>query len=457
MQLESLILHLQEKLNEHRSNAQKPQANPLQMGTYYLNLEADYTFRQLEQVISQLKGSSGTYNGKTEITSDHVNIIIAFFAKRWERIKNTDAIYSIDLFSSANKLCRELANYLSVQLRKLSGEKNENALLMPTVKSWRNPGHASSDMSVISPHRFLPTDDNLYCIELLHSTESLGLSGQLVLSHREHGNKFRELTSRPRDKENGPEVYEFDRVYNHSKLVTEYYNKVKPMLRNLDANKKNIEALKIQLRDALMRDDYVKYSNTITASYGIPGEDLLKANLLKEIKNGLFADREQLFDYMAGKVPPPEWYEFLKKFELDKPEEFEKFRALICENDSIKTIVRSTAMLNQTYSHDMAAALCKAVAYINIREPLGKYSTLSGWFAGDSLEAKRPAIDAIIQGITENRHKGDWDNYASHHSASVARAMGRGKVGSIFAQVKEIEARKQATDKASNKPARLGT
>lgn len=471
MQLESLILHLQEKLNEHRSNAQKPQAcDLLQRGTYYLNLEADYTFRELERVIAQLKGSSGTYNGKTEITADHVNIIIAFLAKRWERIKSTDAIYSIAVTNSANLMCRELANYLSKQLRKLSGEKNENALLMPTVKNWRNPGHASSDMSVISPHRFQLTDDNLYCIELMHPAESLGSGGQLVLSHREHGNNYRELTSRPKDKKHGSEVYEFDRIYNHSKLVTEYYKKVEPMLRNVESNKKTIEAMKIQLRDALMRDDYIKYSNTITSTYGIQGEDLLKANLLKEIKNGLFADREQLFDYMAGKVLQSDWYEFLKKFGIEKPvgvdensdeykkfnDEFEKFRALICEKDTIKSLVRSKTMLNQHYQHDMAAALCKAVTYINIREPLGQYSSIGGWFAGDPLDAKRSAIEAIILGITENRHKGDWDSYASRHAAPVARAMGRGKVGYIFEQVKDIEARKQATDKASNKPARLG-
>jgi len=98
----------------------------------------------------------------------------------------------------------------------------------------------------------------------------------------------------------------------------------------------------------------------------------------------------------------------------------------------------------------MAAELCKAVTYINIREPEGEH-----WL-GDSLASKKEAINAIKKGITENAHKGDWDQYASHHAAPVARAMGRGKVGSIFNQVKEIEARKQAADKAVNKPARLG-
>ncbi len=465
MQLESLILHLQEKLREHRSNALKPQAcDLLQRETYYLNLEADYTFRQLEQVIAQLKGDPRTYNGKTEITADHIKHLTSFLAARWDRIKSTDAIYSIAVTSSANLLCRELANYLSKQLRKLSGEKNENALLMPTVKVWKNPGHRSSDMSVISPHRFQLTDDNLYCIEILHSIESLGSYGQLVLFNREHGNTKRELTSKPRDKQNGPEITEFDRVFNHSQLVKDYYTSITPMLRNPESNRKNIDAMNIKLLDALMRDDYVKSSNTIRATYGIRGEDLLKANLLKEVKNGLFADREQLFDYMAGKVEKSEWYEFLKKFGIEIPvgvdknseeykrfiKESEKFCALICEHDNIKTVVRSTAMLNQTYLHDMAVELCKAVAYINIREPEGEH-----WL-GDSLASKKAAIDAIIKGITENAHKGDWEGYASHHAAPVARAIGRGKVGSIFTQVKDVEARKQAVDKPASKPARLG-
>lgn len=454
MQLESLILHLQEKLNEHRSNAQKPQAVDLQRRTYYLNLEADYTFRQLEKVIAELKGNSATYNGKTEITADHVKIITKFLAARWDRIKGTDAIYSISVLNSANVLCRELANYLSVQLRKLSGEKNENALLMPTIKSWKNPGHRSADMSVMSPHRFLPTDDNLYCMQILHARETLG-SNDIELWNRENSEHHRKLTPA-----------EFKRVYNHSMPVKKYYDEVKALLQRYHQStcQKDIDAANVKLQDDLMRDDYIKNMSTITATYGIPGEDLLKENLLKEIKNGLFADREQLFDYMAGKVEQSKWYDFLKKFGIEKPvsadkqevnEEFEKFRALICEGEDIKTTLRSTSMYNQNYLHDMSVVLCKAITYINIREPQGEAGFISSLLGGDKLSAKRQAIDEIKHAVLDNRHKGDWDDYASRHAPDVTRAMTRGKVGYIFAQAKEIEARKLA-EKSVNKPARLG-
>ncbi|HTM63490.1 MAG TPA: hypothetical protein VL360_03195 [Gammaproteobacteria bacterium] len=433
MKLKSLIEHLQDKLDEHEVNSVKPDAySPNQRETYFNNLEADYTFRIYRSIVGQFKKE----DGEKEISADHIKILTDSLKNRWSRIKSSDASYSIEATSSVNYFCRQLASYLVTQHQSFIGHTSANKLLMPTVKRWRNPGSDATDLSNAWPHRFVLDDKNEHVYELGHLYEDLR-SSKLVLSYKiRSGSKETQLLSDAEQR----------RVMNHSQLVKDYYEKVKPLLKYRDdKNEKKITALKFSLRDELLDNGYVKNSNTIKEAYGSAGQDLLKKNLLEDVDN-LFADREQLLDYMSGKLMRTEWKEFLNRFSKDG------LRKVFCGGSTVEATVISDDMKKGVLMHDLAADYCKVRVYWDDRKPKGKFATTKGRFFGgakdDDIEL---AVIEYENGLTVDRDAiKDWKKYVESKDPKIAELM-RGERWSIRYYInKSIETTVEKNAKPEN-------
>src|SRR3990167_11504330 len=272
MKLSVLIGLLESNLQKHKEHAPTPQASNLaQRETYFINLETQLKLRQMEAVIGQLK----QFESDADITANHTKIITDFLKMRWDRIKNTNAIYSIELNSQSNELCMKIAVFLAKYLSQLVDGKNHFALMMPTVKSWSSSRTGLHDIDTKYPHNFLITHDNQFCIEIGYLKEALK-GGNLVLSHKEGGNE-RQLSDA-----------EVSRVREHSKVVSDYYEALTKLLRQVGHNGNTIADKKLVLRDALSKSDYGKHG--IGSTYKEKGQDLLRNNLLQHV-NELFATK----------------------------------------------------------------------------------------------------------------------------------------------------------------------
>ncbi len=420
MKLAVLIGYLQSKLEEQKAQAVLPQTG--QRDEYFINLEAQLTFKEFQSVIDQLTACGV----EKEMTVDHAKILADFLEKRWERIKSTDAIYNIALRSPANLLCRQAAKFLADE-KELVKNKNYLALLMPTVKSWRN-ARSGHELANLYMHNFLLTDDNQYPIEVGYSIESLKDS-RLAISHQE-GNSGVRLTAS-----------EADRVMNHSTPVIRYYETIKKLLRNVDGNQDQLNKEKLKLREALSNESYER--NTIHCSYGNAGHNLLKANLLKRV-NDLFANREQLFDFMSsGIIHESKWKEFLSG--LSSP----VLAKLINNGSSLEYTVQSDALYSGSDKHDRAVLFCLACAYWRERETKGNYTSISGYFFGFDKNTKKNAVDVITEFLTSDKSLGEWKAYVQEKHKELSGAINDGTVGHISKHIEAIEEKKLALQKQS--------
>ena len=434
MKLLLLIESFKDGLQKQREQAKQPSAqDATQRDTYYFHLETQLTFTEFQTVINQLIA----FGADTEMTADHLKIVTDFFEKRWDRIKNTDAIYNIAIQNPANQLCLEAADFVFkhktnefVQDEKW---KNHLALLMPTVKSWRDY-RSKDDLSRLLLHNFILSDDNQHCIRVAYLVDKIDNRGNLLLS-QEVGESERKVI--------GPERA---RVLGHSAPVRAYYNNMKRLLKDPEANKKTIEREKNTIRTQLKDDNYAKHS--IDATYGEAGYALLESNLLKSV-NELFITREQLFDYMSStRVKQKDWKSFVSSIND------EALVKLINNGTSLKYTVQSEAMYNGHQNHDRAVLFCLAEAYWRERAKHGEYIGWTGRVFGYAKSVKQGAID-VIQGFLIGGQKlGEWEKFVEDNHKALSGAIKDGTVGYISAHIKAIEDKQKVAsqDVVDNKP-----
>jgi len=430
MKLAVFIGYLQSKLEEQMTRAVSPQTS--QRDEYFINLEVQLTFREFQSAIDQLK----VFGTDKEMTADHAKILTDFLEKRWERIKSTDAMYNISLKSPANLLCRQAARFLADE-KDLVKNKIYLALLMPTVKSWRNArtGHEYASLYM---HNFLLTDDNQYPIEIGYLVEDIK-ENRLSISHKEGDAGVRLSPS------------EAERVMSHTTAIIQYYAAMKKLLRNKDYNQEEISATKLQIREVLSTEAYDR--NTIRSSYGNAGYNLLKANLLKRVDD-LFENREQLFDLLSSSgIPETKWKDFLATISTPV------LAKLINNGSSLEYTVQSNALYSGSDKHDKAVLFCLACAYWRERDQKGNYTSLSGYFFGFNKLTKKNAVDVIIDFLTSDKRIGEWKSYVEEKHKELSGAINDGTVGHISRHIEAIEEKKQALQSqavASLKPA-MGT
>lgn len=428
MKLAVFIGFLEGKLKEQKELAVSPLTS--QRDEYLINMEVQLTFKELQSTIDQLRASGED----KEMTADHAKIFTDFLEKRWERIKNTDAIYNIALRNSpANLLCRQAALFLAGE-KALVKNKNYLALLMPTVKSWRNArtGHEYANLYM---HNFLLTDDNHYPIEIGYLVEDIK-ENRLSISHKE-GEAGVRLT-----------VSEAERVMNHTSAVSAYYASMKKLLRNKDYNQDEISSIKLKLRESLSTEDYER--NTIRSTYGNAGYSLLKSNLFKRVDD-LFLNREQLFDLLSSSImPEAKWKEFVAS--ISSP----VLAKLINNGSSLEYTVQSDALYSGDDKHDKAVLFCLACAYWRERDQKGNYTSISGFLFGYDKVTKKNAVDVIIDFLVSDKPIGEWKSFVGLNHKDLSGAINDGTVGHISKHIEAIEEKKRALQNqavATNKPA----
>lgn len=421
MKLSVLIGLLESNLQKHKEHSPAPQAgNVAQRETYYIYLETQLTLRQMQAVIDQLK----QFGGDTDITSTHTKLITDFLKTRWDRVKNTNAIYSIELQSRGNLVCIEAAEFLAKHLKDVVGNRSHFALLMPTVKSWRSSRVGIHDIDMKYLHNFLLTDDNRYCIEIGFLKESLK-NGKLVLSHKEDGTE-RSLSEK-----------EIRRVCEHSKVVEEYYQAIKPLLRDAKYHNTEIGNKKLDLRDALSKPDYAKYG--LGSTYGVEGQELLRANLLQNVDE-LFATSDQLYDYMAEKSKPSEWDRFLNSLST------EALSALVKNGGSLKDAVKSANTSNHQEHYVRAAAFCLVETYLRERQKQGLFTSYPAYIHRQAYD--KPTKEHAVQAIKEflvNKPLAGWDEFVKSQDELLAGAIKDGTVGSIGGLIQSFNLDRQSS------------
>ena len=428
MELGILVGHIRGELAKHKKLMIEPQSSHGK--EYYADLETQKTFSELGLVVKQLEA----FNPSQEATLDHVKIITDFFEKRWERIKGTDSIINFRPDSSANVLCVYIAKYLSEQ-RDLVMQRNYMALLQPTIKVWHNDA-SHTDLWTLYPHNYLPTDDNESCIQMGYVDLSMDEDNDGLVMSYVVGTERRYLSNE-----------EADRVYNHSPLISDYYDLMKRHHQKQDNSRKTQEAIqrtRDQMVKALRDEQYGKRS--VQSSYGAAGLALLRANLLKDVNN-LFETREQLFDFMSAELKPEEWKGFLAKMDDNQ-----KLIQLILRGESIDAALGSHTLFKSSDQYNKVVSVCLLEAYWRGRNAGSEYNSYIGSFLkwpkgvkGNAVDKIRKAIIGLTDPACEDKkfllagNNTDVEaNSFTQDERDLLAAMKDGDVGKIYKRVCEL-------------------
>lgn len=413
MELVLLVKQIRAHLNDYKKLLITPHSS--QGKSYAHNWEAQLSFDMLESAIKQLEAE----NQEQEVTPQHVKIITDFFENRWNNlIINTPVIYTSDAKSPINACCILIAKYLAEQT-KLVAPKNYLNLLMPTLISCYSES-SRYDLSTKYLHTFIPSGNNQFLIEIAHVYDHANLRNNLVLGVALNGKEV-ELTAS-----------EVERVRKHSQATVRYYDAF--LSKKSDRAERLKEANELLL--TVLRDE--NYGGLkVEYSYGEEGEALLLARLLNHV-NKLFKTREQLVDYIAGKLDRSEWLGFIDK--IDKKVLIQLF-TIAGKNifESITEIIHTPSTFTQINIYNRAVLFCLIEAYWCDRKDKGEHTSISGRFFGWPKSVKEPAKNALLGYLIDDGKSGaDLLLALDTLTTSLAGAMKEGTLGAIYLKMCEV-------------------
>lgn len=263
-----------------------------------------------------------------------------FLSKRWQGIKNTDAIFSHNPQTLANRayfiFAQELAKHLNI---------NSYALLMPTVGAIIH--HMSREnLNDFKFQEFILGDDGTP-IEVAACLENALKKRTTDLYHTSNYQK--------------PLSYQEQmRIVYHSKLVKDYYDLIKQSaITNSSVSPQVIQ----NFNDAIRNDNY-----QVTASYGTEGLQRLSKYILTMLKN-----KNEFIKTMMKYVPMKKWQEFLDQFSTDD------LMKIILDDDSWIIAMQKKENYNGDQIHDKAVLFCFAEIYWRQQSLDKKYFTPINW------------------------------------------------------------------------------
>lgn len=407
------------------------------------DLEAQLTFTLLEKILVQLEKSGLD----REATADDVKLILDLMHDRWkERIMNTDVIYPIAIRNPANVLLSGIAKFIAAQpvfLPEGYIEENHLALLMTTVKYWRE-FRSQINIWKLYPHCYLPSDDNsfLICVENVRGEWDAKID------------KLR-LYVRLQDSERELSVDEAQRLHDHSLVMSKYYDK------HIELNKKQIAlntekkrgadtsvlSMKEKQIERMRQDELLLRSEMViacrdqdfskqkvTTSYGEKGLRLLEDNLYKYI-NDLFRTREQLFEYMNERVPRNEWNAFLNRFDMKVLQQLMSPKSLTVDDVVNDSTLFSTDNITK-YGRIVCYCATKIYWCDRVKQP--HYTSYTGNLFGSDKDDKGRAAQILLNAL-ETQEKIDVESLPPNNSEpNVAFAMTRHTLGAIYKRMCEV-------------------
>lgn len=407
MELRSLVSDIKDKVNKLRESVRKPVVGKYD-ANFDCDLEAQKTFNEIDAIISELE----SFDQNQKVTTNHAKILTDFLAKRWGRIKNTDLIYPINSEHCVSELCIYIAKYLELH-QELTTAPNYLAMLMPGFNSWHND-LSHTDLSTLFLHAFIPNDQNTLCFQI----------GYLDLNMDELTNTQLEMNMMVGDVRVKLTPAEFNRVYHHSPVVSDYYDLMKNVYqRQVDMMRKGCPKDEINAfmrsqngainaaREKLMIAQRTKnYGNrSVRSSYGNEGRETLKNNLLKDIIN-LFKTREEVFTFMAERLKPHQWNDFYVKMNDN-----EKFTALIMPHTNINDAAAVKSMFGTNCDYNRAVAYSLVEAYSRVRLVEGEYTSLVGWVGSFFKRVFPKEIKERVIEILKNYLVGDGATRAKNN------------------------------------------
>ncbi len=438
MKLGHLIDHIKEKIAEYKKLMTLPHTS--QAEHYEVNLEAQLSFADFEIVIAELE----KLNPNMEAMPDHANLISDFFARRWNLIKSTDAIYLTEISSPINQCCLVIAKYLTEQT-KLMGARHHLHLLMPTVESWvAEKSH--NDLTTRMLHHFILNDANTRPIQL-------GFLGEKNEVDPKSKQPFLALTCMLHGKEVPLSKDETLRVRNHSPLLTNYYTAFTSKPADKDIQNPVTRAKFLADRDiqvAGARAKFVEALNLkdyggqrVSATYDTAGRQRLHDNLMLRV-NDLFKTREQLFDYIA-KLPRSEWKGFMARLSNDQTF-LNLFKIDGKEIDkSLEFIVNSKETFKEKNEiYNRAVLYCLVEAYWRDRKDKPEINNFPGRVSGFTVFGcsktdKKSAVTFMLETLQDDGKCGiDEKAIPNDEKGRVAGAMKDGTLGVIFTRANAV-------------------
>jgi hypothetical protein len=337
------ILEAVEKISTKSDKAIKDYNN-------LLYSEAQLTKGELKKILRKYAESN------LEATSENLSPFVTFLSQRWDRIKNTDAIYAHNYQSHTNQICISVAEILAQFT-----SKPVIQLLMPTLKSNYDDRLDSMIMS----------DNNATCIDVLRCVKTS--TGNNVLKHTHPVEGMGSLLSEA----------EKNRVANYLPIIKTYQDLKQNFYQNPLSRQAETRFKKIENKLTKEVGSRILSTNKKPlATYGKTGWNLLEKNMYADMMN-----REQLVDTLL-KLKPSDWEKFLTHFNS------EDLRKIVLEDKTLLHVALDTHSYQGQDEHDRAVAF---LLIDNYRNALVKRNEdYTGWFGSWTGYSKEQKMDAVI-------------------------------------------------------------
>lgn len=341
MHLKTFVKGLQEDLERLKKN-KSDSSNLL------IDFESQLTIRQLESLLAQYAQSEDDVS----LSPKALKPFVDFLSKRWDRIKDTDAIPMHNPNTLATRICWSLATHLGVELT-----INPIKLLIPTLKVSESD-ITNSKFSDLKFQEYILSDANDYPVEVTACLNYAAINRGAFKTTCRVGGDRRDLTPT-----------ELARVKDHSVLAQNYHKDI--LANKFENNDQQLKDSKVKLSDGIIKDTY-----SVQATYGAVGEKTLEERLVAN-RDVLFANREQLISYMTSRLKPTDWDPFLSGF---KPNQLAK---LLIDTDTFKNVVTAKSSYNADVAHDKAVLFCMLDHYWRERDSQNsEYSSFVGRVSG---------------------------------------------------------------------------
>ena len=457
MKLQVLTTYFKTLLDELRAKSVPPKPGE-QREDLDKHLDEQLTAKRFAAYIKKLE----VYGPETEVTTDHLSIILDAYIERAGFLRKTPFTYLHAMQLPTNQLYVKGAVFLNSMCSELIGKKIAFAILMPTIKSFRNP-RDGQDYALEYPQAILPDDNDEYLLDVgyiglgyVDKTNKLHTSTESAKEYiRQPIAEYiaRYKSAYPQDqlwrclplyravngKAKNLTIDEVNRIYHHSPNVTKYYDVIldeyRQSKREIDLD--TIDVYQKKMRDGLCEKNYPEIRSTYPN-----GDKLLRENLLKCV-NDLFANGEQLFSFMAFEKRSPEtdW-----KLFIDTISQSELNRLVLGTEviDSKGTeignaIDNAKSMFTNNALHDRAVTYCLGEVYRRWRKPLGPYTGIWGRLFGEDVDHKLKAIELELTALAKGTSNYKWDESKPSLESRTVNAIKNGKVGYIDVLRREID------------------
>ena len=384
---------------------------------YLIDMEAQYALRQFERMLHKLHAVE-----ESKLSEAHAEIFLQCLAEREKMIERTPA----DYFARPNSAANELYLNASMHFNLFASQSglsvpSPRAMAMPSIRLWKGAVTGRDLRSGIPLHGLMRTDDGVNLLEV----------GKIVSSWALKSNG-KKVTYLPSDQSRRLSSQEESRIMNHSELAIELFKQ-----RELDYFRQQ------SLIQALESDEY-----EVTAKFA-DGYSNLQRRLL-DLGLDLFADREQLLDYMSCKLKRHEWNQYLGLLMGEKSSEFsdkdldvykkkylEPFNKFVSPEGGFSTTATNRSIYNGKLRHDVAAIFLLARAHVANRKLEGNQTGWLGFLGGYNKDTKIGALEILLDYLTSQGEVENLKPWADYLKDDLPNAVSRNRGEQIDAQIKQ--------------------